>query len=245
VTPLRQADLRPLVRSVVRMQRFPDPSEATEDGLLAWGGDLSADRLVAAYASGIFPWFDEPPILWFSPDPRTVLVPSRLHVGRSLRKRIASGRYQVRYDADFAGVIRACAEAPRPGQSGTWITPEMIDAYCALHELGLAHSAESYEDDELVGGCYGVSLGRAFFGESMFAHRSDASKVAFVTLVRRLEGWDFAFVDCQLRNPHVARFGAVDWPRARYLAALERALDAPTWVGSWGDAPPDAGPAPR
>jgi leucyl/phenylalanyl-tRNA--protein transferase len=235
VTSLRQADLRPLLRSVVDGQRFPDPAEASPDGLLAWGGDLSADRLVAAYASGIFPWFDEPPILWFSPDPRTVLLPADLHVGRSLRKRLASGRYEVRYDADFAGVIRACAETPRPGQSGTWITPEMIDAYCALHELGLAHSAESYEEGVLVGGCYGVSLGRAFFGESMFAHRADASKVAFASLVRRLERWDFAFVDCQLRNPHVARFGAVDWSRDRYLAELERALDAPTWLGSWSE----------
>jgi leucyl/phenylalanyl-tRNA--protein transferase len=233
---LRQVDLTELLRRVVHAQPFPEPDEASDGGLLCYGGDLTVDRLLSAYASGIFPWFDEPPILWFSPDPRMVLVPSELHVAKSLRKRIDSGRYEVRFDHDFESVIRACAATPRPGQDGTWITPEMIDAYCELHALGFAHSAESYEDGELAGGCYGLSLGRAFFGESMFAHRTDASKVAFVTLVRRCQAWDFDFVDCQLHTPHLERFGAVEWPRARFVEALARALDAPTWLGSWAAA---------
>lgn len=230
---LREVDLRELLADVVRANPFPDAEAAQEGGLLAWGGDLSVDRLLSAYATGVFPWFDEPPILWFSPDPRMVLVPRALRVSRSLRRRIASGEFEVHYDRDFEAVIRACAATPRPGQSGTWITPEMIDAYVALHELGFAHSAESYLDGELVGGCYGLSLGRAFFGESMFAHRSDASKVAFATLVRRLEQWGFDFVDCQMHTDHLARFGAVEWPRDRFLAALRRALEAPTRLGSW------------
>ncbi len=231
--PLREVDVADMLRSLIRMQPFPDPREASPEGLLAWGGDLSAERLLSAYASGIFPWFNEPPILWFSPDPRMVLLPAELHVGRSLRRRIDSGRYALRFDTDFEGVIRACAATPRPGQDGTWITPEMIDAYCKLHELGFAHSSEAYEDGDLVGGCYGLSLGRAFFGESMFAHRSDASKVAFAALAKRTETWGFDFIDCQLHTDHLARFGAREWPRERFLEVLARALDAPTRVGSW------------
>ena len=233
MTPLREVDLHEMLREVMQTQAFPDPRGAEPSGLLAWGGDLSVDRLLSAYASGIFPWFDDPPILWFSPDPRMVLEPAGLHVGRSLRRRIASQEYEVRFDADFAGVIRACSETPRPGQDGTWITSEMIDAYCALHELGFAHSAESYRDGELMGGCYGLSLGRAFFGESMFAHGTDASKVAFAALVHRVEEWGFDFVDCQLHTDHLASLGAVEWSRERFLTALERALDAPTRLGSW------------
>jgi leucyl/phenylalanyl-tRNA--protein transferase len=229
----REVDLRAMLREVVSAQPFPDPREAESSGLLAWGGDLSVDRLLSAYATGVFPWFDEPPILWFSPDPRMVLLPSELHVGRTLRREIDSGRYEVRFDTDFAGVIRACAETPRPGQDGTWITAEMIEAYCELHEHGIAHSAEAWLDGELAGGCYGLSLGRAFFGESMFARRTDASKVAFIALVRRTGAWGFDFIDCQLHTDHLARFGAALWPRERFLDALARSLDGPTRLGPW------------
>jgi len=238
VTALEEIDLSGLLRDLVVAQPFPDPREADPRGLLAWGGDLSVERLLSAYASGIFPWFDEPPILWFSPDPRMVLVPSDLHVGRSLRRAVERGAYRVRFDSDFRGVIRACAETPRPGQCGSWITAEMVEAYCELHELGFAHSVEAYEGERLVGGCYGIALGRGFFGESMFAHRSDASKVAFVQLVRRLEAWEFDFVDCQLHTPHLERFGATNWERGRFLDALRHALDAPTRRGSWRDVAP-------
>ena len=233
VSAVRPVDLSDVLAACVRERPFPEPAEADPRGLLAWGGDLSVERLLSAYATGVFPWFDEPPVLWFSPDPRMVLRPADLHVGRTLRRRLADEIYVVRFDTDFEAVIRACAMAPRPGQEGTWIGPEMIEAYCALHEVGVAHSAEAYCEGELVGGCYGVSLGRAFFGESMFARRSDASKVAFVELVRRLESWDFDLVDCQLHTDHLARFGAVEWPRQDFLTALARSLDAPTRLGRW------------
>ena len=233
MTRVEPCDLRELLAELASAYPFPSPREADEHGLLAWGGDLSAERLLSAYSQGIFPWFDEPPILWFSPDPRMVLLPSELHVGRTLKRSLERGTYEIRFDADFEGVIRACAETPRPGQAGTWITDDMVAAYCRLHELGFAHSSEAYQEGALVGGCYGVSLGRAFFGESMFAHRSDASKVAFVELVRKLERWEFAFVDCQVHTEHLERFGAVMWTRADYLAALADALEAPTFRGSW------------
>ena len=233
MSAVRSVDLGEELAACVRERPFPEPAEADPRGLLAWGGDLSVERLLSAYATGIFPWFDEPPVLWFSPDPRMVLRPADLHVGRSLRRRIAGEAYEVRFDTDFEAVIRSCAEVSRPDQEGTWIGPEMIEAYCALHEFGVAHSAEAYCDGELVGGCYGVSLGRAFFGESMFARRSDASKVAFAALVRRLEAWHFDFVDCQLHTDHLARFGAVEWPRPEFLRALARSLDAPTQLGPW------------
>jgi len=229
----RDEALTTLLHDLSCSHPFPDPRDADAQGLLAWGGDLGAERLLSAYASGVFPWFDEPPILWFSPDPRMVLLPRDLHVGRTLRRSIARGGYEVRFDTRFEDVIRACAQVPRPGQSGTWITQEMIEAYVALHELGFAHSAEAYEAGELVGGCYGVSLGRSFFGESMFAHRSDASKVAFVALVQRLEAWEFDLVDCQVHTSHLERFGAREWPRARFLDALAASLQRPTRRGRW------------
>jgi leucyl/phenylalanyl-tRNA--protein transferase len=218
---------------------FPPPEEA-EDGLLAVGGDLSPERLLVAYARGIFPWYGEGlPILWHSPDPRMVLNADRLIVGRSLRKTIRRGRYRVALDGAFADVVRACARVPRPGQDGTWITADMIDAYVRLHELGYAHSAEAWDGERLVGGVYGVSLGGAFFGESMFAERPDASKVAFVALVEQLHRWGIDLVDCQVHTEHLERFGAEEWPRARFLAALARALEAPTRRGRWSlDAAP-------
>jgi leucyl/phenylalanyl-tRNA--protein transferase len=212
---------------------FPDPNEA-EDGLLAVGGDLGTQRLLVAYASGIFPWYSEgQEILWHSPDPRVVLVPADLHVPRSLAKVMRRGRYEVRLDTAFPEVVRACAQIERPGETGTWITRDMQEAYIALHQLGFAHSAEAWVAGQLVGGLYGVSLGGAFFGESMFAARPDASKVAFVTLVRQLVQWGFDLVDCQMETPHLARFGAEGWPRPRFLEALQAALAKPTRRGTW------------
>jgi len=213
---------------------FPPPEEADPSGLLAVGGDLAPERLMLAYAMGIFPWFDaEQPILWHSPDPRLVLVPSDLVVSRTLRRALARAAFEVTLDTAFAQVIRACAETPRKSDPGTWITADMIDAYCRLFELGFAHSAEAWQDGELVGGLYGVSLGGCFFGESMFTLKSDASKVAFVTLVRQLEAWNFDFLDCQVHSDHLARLGATEWSRRRFLRELDASLGHPTRRGRW------------
>ena len=213
---------------------FPPADLAGDDGLLAVGGDLDAERLIQAYAQGIFPWpHGDMPLLWFSPDPRMVLPHGALRVSRSLRARLRRGDYEVRLDTAFGDVVAACASVPRPGQDGTWITPEIQRAYGRLHDLGLAHSAEAWRGDDLVGGLYGVSLGAAFFGESMFSRATDGSKVACAGLVRQLEAWDFAFVDCQVPSAHLARLGAEEWTRERYLAALELALDRPTRQGVW------------
>lgn len=227
---------------------FPPPELAEDTGLLAVGGDLRPERLLLAYSTGIFPWYEDGlPILWHSPDPRMVLRADELVVGRSLRKTLRRGRYQVRLDTAFADVIGACAEVPRPGQHGTWITDEMRAAYVELHRQGYAHSAEAWLDGRLVGGLYGVSLGGAFFGESMFARAADASKVAFVTLVDQLRRWDIGLIDCQVHTEHLERFGATEWPRERFLAALAAALEKPTRPGPWhlevgGDAGPGAAP---
>jgi leucyl/phenylalanyl-tRNA--protein transferase len=213
---------------------FPDPSLAEPDGLLAVGGDLSPRRLLAAYAAGIFPWFDErSPILWWSPDPRLVLEPAELHVSRSLARTLRRGRFRVTADTAFERVIRRCSAADRPGQRGTWITPEMIDAYAALHRLGYAHSFEAWDGEALAGGLYGVSLGSAFFGESMFADQPDASKVAFATAVELLRGRGVTLVDCQVRTEHLLSLGAKEIPRSRFLARLAEALRAPTLQGRW------------
>jgi leucyl/phenylalanyl-tRNA--protein transferase len=215
-------------------ERFPDPERADRSGLLAVGGDLRPERLLAAYARGIFPWYSEgQPLLWHSPNPRFVLEPPQLHVGRSLRKTLKAGTYQVRWDTAFEAVIDACAATPRPGQNGTWITSEMRQAYVTLHRLGFAHSVEAWAEGALKGGLYGVSLGAAFFGESMFAHGPDASKVAFVTAVERFQAWGFHFIDCQVETEHLARFGATHWPRKHFLQALARALEEPTRRGKW------------
>jgi leucyl/phenylalanyl-tRNA--protein transferase len=223
----------PLFR-LPREVAFPEPRHAEPDGLLAVGGDLAPERLVAAYAAGIFPWYSRgQPILWWSPDPRFVLEPGRLHVPGSLKRTIRRGRYRVTADRAFRQVIEGCAAARRPGQPGTWIVPAMVRASLKLHELGLAHSFEAWEGEELAGGLYGVSLGDAFFGESMFALRPDASKVAFVASVEWLTGQGIWLLDSQLRTDHLARFGAVDWPRERYLAELARAMAAPTRQGRW------------
>ncbi len=185
------------------------------------GGDLSPERLLAGYARGIFPWYGEgSPILWWSPDPRCVLIPSRLHVGDRLRRTLRSGRFSYSVDTCFGRVIRACAEAPRPGQDGTWIVPEMMHAYERLHTLGFAHSIEVWEQGELAGGLYGVLLGRVFFGESMFHMRSDASKAAVVWLTAWLSELGVELVDCQQTTPHMLRLGAEEMPRSEFLERL-------------------------
>jgi leucyl/phenylalanyl-tRNA--protein transferase len=214
---------------------FPDPAlaETEPNGLLAMGGDLSPDRLRNAYRAGIFPWYGEgQPILWWSPDPRLVLFPDRLHVSRSLRRTLRRGELRVSVDRDFAAVIGACA-APRPAADGTWILPEMAQAYGRLHALGLAHSAECWRGEELVGGLYGVAIGRAFFGESMFSRATDASKVALVHLVRSLSEWGCALVDCQVYTPHLASLGAVEIPRPEFLQRLAEAVDQPIAAQAW------------
>jgi len=226
---------------------FPPLDAALSEpaGLLAAGADLSPGRLVDAYSRGIFPWFNPgDPILWWSPDPRMVLLPSELHVRRSLRKRLRQPGHEVRVDTAFREVIDACG-APRNGQPGTWITPPMKDAYCALHEMGVAHSVETWIDGRLAGGLYGIALGRMFFGESMFTRSPDASKIAFVHLVHQLERWAFGLIDCQMRTDHLASFGAREIPRADFAARLAELLhyEAPGRAGENAGAPPgpDAG----
>jgi leucyl/phenylalanyl-tRNA--protein transferase len=222
---------------------FPDPEEAEDSGLLAVGGDLRPERLILAYSLGIFPCYEKPPILWFSPDPRAALVPAALHVPRRLARTLRAARFEVRLDTAFAEVIDACARTRRRRQRGTWITEDMQRAYCELHRRGLAHSAEAWHGDQLVGGVYGVSLGGAFFGESMFHRQTDAGKVALVSLIGQLARWGFELFDCQQYTAHVARLGASEWPRRRFLDALARALRQPTRAGRWRlDAEP---PAPR
>ncbi|MGM0574701.1 MAG: leucyl/phenylalanyl-tRNA--protein transferase [Myxococcota bacterium] len=213
---------------------FPHPELADPSGLLAVGGDLRPERLLLGYRTGIFPWYDEGmPLLWHSPDPRMVLHPRELHVGRSLRKHMRRRPYTLRFDTAFRDVITACASVPRPGQNGTWLTEEMIEAYVLLHDMGYAHSAEAWRDGELVGGLYGVSLGGMFFGESMFARADDASKIAFVATVRQLRRWGVGLVDCQVYTEHLARFGAREIPRHVFLGQLRDQLDVPTRPGLW------------
>ena len=205
---------------------FPPVEEALEDpnGLLAAGDELTTPRLLLAYEHGIFPWFgDGDPVLWWSPDPRMVLATDAMRVTRSLRKTIRSRRFRITADTAFPSVIAACAE-PRPDQDGTWITRAVFDAYCALAAIGVAHSIESWEGDTLVGGVYGVALGRMFFGESMFARRSDASKVALVHLVRQLRRWSFPLIDCQMSTAHLASLGARTVSRAEFLSVVRRCI---------------------
>ena len=215
---------------------FPDPYTAPADFPLAFGGDLSPERLLFAYSLGIFPWYSEgEPIMWWSPDPRMVLFPQDLKISRSLKKVLRNKKFKVSFDRDFKSVIRMCASIKRKSQKGTWITPEMINAYIRLHELGYAHSVEVYLNGELVGGLYGVSIGRTFFGESMFHAVSNASKVGFVNLVERLKIWDFDMIDCQQSTPHMARFGAVEISRKKFLDILSISVKKPSIVGNWGE----------
>jgi leucyl/phenylalanyl-tRNA--protein transferase len=217
---------------------FPSPHDAEPDGLLAVGGDLSPPRLLLAYRHGIFPWYSQDtPILWWSPDPRLVLFPEELKIAKSLQRVVRKGRFTVTFDRDFGGVIRACAAVRRRQGEGTWLVPEMILAYSRLHELGYAHSVESWFEGRLVGGLYGVALGRVFFGESMFTTMPDASKVAFVHLVDRLAAWGFEMIDCQVTTHHLQRFGAREISRSDFLSRLRRAVNVPPPRGAWEPAP--------
>lgn len=213
---------------------FPPIDDADEDGIIAVGGDLSAERLVQAYRRGIFPWYSAGlPILWHCPDPRFCIEIGELHVPRSLRRTMSRGRFEIRLDTAFDEVTANCARVARPGQSGTWITSDMRTAYRRLFDLGLAHSSETFRDGQLVGGLYGVSLGEVFFGESMFALEPDASKVAFVTLVEWMAGWGVKLVDCQQQTAHLARFGAKALPRAEFLTRIATLVAEPTRQGRW------------
>jgi leucyl/phenylalanyl-tRNA--protein transferase len=214
---------------------FPSVTAALADpnGLLAAGGELSSTRLIDAYRHGIFPWFNPgQPILWWSPDPRMVLFPSELKISRSLVKVLRNRDYQVRADTGFRAVMQACAE-PRPEQDGTWISDEMIAAYCALHEQGFAHSVETWIDGELAGGLYGVALGRMFYGESMFTRAADASKIALVHLARQLARWQFGMIDCQMYTPHLASLGARAISRADFVHKLAQLVNYPDASGRW------------
>lgn len=213
---------------------FPPPESATPEGVVAFGGKPEPLRLLSAYRQGIFPWPHRGlPLLWFCPDPRFVLIPSQAHLSRSLRKTMRRGLFEVRCDTEFEQVIRACARQRRRDQRGTWITSGLINGFTRVHEWGFAHSIEAWQDGRLAGGLYGVSLGGVFYGESMFAAVPDASKVAFATLLANLIRWDFHLVDCQSYTEHLASFGAEEWPRRRFLAALEKALQTPTRWGKW------------
>lgn len=234
---------------------FPDVRRALREpnGLLAVGGDLSPQRLAGAYRRGIFPWFSPgDPILWWSPDPRTVLIPERLRVSRSLAKRLRRRTLAVTLDRDFGAVIRGCA-APRGPDAGSWIVPEMIVAYERLHRLGLAHSVEVWSGEpgqqgRLAGGLYGVAIGGAFFGESMFSRATDASKIALVHLCNRLSEWGFGLIDCQMRTEHLASLGAEEVSRRRFVGWIAGLCDLPGQVGSWDDgkvAFPAVHPAPE
>ncbi len=213
--------------------RFPDPMDSELDGLLAIGGDLSPQRLVSAYATGVFPWYERKPILWWSPDPRTIMFPADYKISKSLKRTIKADKFEVRFDTAFSRVIDMCARIPRSGENGTWITTDMKMAYKRLFVLGIAHSVEVFHNNHLVGGLYGVSIGKAFFGESMFHTETDASKVAFAGLAKWLLERDFMFIDCQMHTDHLQSLGAVDIPKTEYLKMLAKAISFQTLKGKW------------
>ncbi|MDQ3494395.1 MAG: leucyl/phenylalanyl-tRNA--protein transferase [Pseudomonadota bacterium] len=218
---------------------FPEVSTSLRrpDGLLAFGGDLAPRRLLNAYAQGIFPWYSQgQPLLWWSPDPRMVFRSDGVRLSSRLRRSLRRSPWTVRADTAFAAVVQACASAPRRGQDGTWITREMQAAYAELHRLGHAHSVEVYHDDHLVGGLYGVALGRMFFGESMFSGASGGSQTALAALAHRLRGWGWPLIDAQVRNPHLARLGAEAWPRAGFIARIRELVAGPAATGPWTSA---------
>ena len=213
--------------------QFP-PVDHAEDGVVAVGGDLSAERLLAAYQHGIFPWFSEgEPIIWHSPDPRFVLMLDDLHISKSMQRVINKNEFSYTLDTDFSFVINACAQAKRTQQDGTWITEEMIDAYCKLHNLGYAHSIEVWKNNKIVGGIYGVSLGKSFFGESMFHTESNASKFAFIKLVEVLKSYDFHFLDAQIHSEHVETLGAKEISRKEFIDKLNKSLENESRIGKW------------
>lgn len=224
---------------MITLLRFdtPFPPVATAmrnpNGLLAAGGNLQPARLLDAYRQGIFPWYSKgDPILWWSPDPRMVLFPDELKISRSLSKTLKKNRYQIRVDTAFEKVMRACA-APRDGQEGTWIQEEIIDAYVRLHHMGLAHSVETWINDELCGGLYGISIGRMFYGESMFSRETDASKIAFAHLVLQLKRWEIGMIDCQMNTAHLATLGAREIPREEFLMRLQELIHYPDIPSPW------------
>jgi leucyl/phenylalanyl-tRNA--protein transferase len=203
---------------------FPDPRNASPEGIVAFGGDLTPSRLLLAYRKGIFPWYSEgDPILWWSPDPRLILNLDDFRLRRSLKKSMK--RFEIRFDTAFEQVMRECSAIERPGQKGSWILDEVIEAYTVLHGMGYAHSVEAYLDGKLVGGLYGIAIGRVFCGESMFARVSDASKAAFAVLVERLKAWGFDFIDCQVPTEHLKSLGAIEVARDYFLMRLEAAVD--------------------
>jgi len=207
---------------------------AEPNGLLCAGGDLSPETLLRAYRSGVFPWYSAgQPILWWSPDPRMVLVPGAFRISSSLRRALRRGAYRVRLDSDFPAVIGACASTPRKDQNGTWIVAEMQHAYCALHELGYAHSVEAWVDDKLVGGLYGLAIGRMFYGESMFSHASNASKVALAHLARFLAAQGYGLIDCQMQSAHLASLGAGEIPRSAFIARVHELTAMAPPAGRW------------
>jgi len=214
---------------------FPPLAQALHqpNGLLAAGGDLSPERLLDAYRHGIFPWFSSgDPILWWSPDPRMVLFPDEIKISRSLSKTLRRGQYEIRTDSVFEQVMRACA-SPREGQNGTWIQEEIVEAYVRLHHMGLAHSVETWMDNELVGGLYGVSLGHMFYGESMFSRKTDASKIALAHLATQLNHWHFGMIDCQMNTAHLASMGAREIPRAQFLTRLQELIHYTNIASPW------------
>ena len=214
---------------------FPDPELANEDGILAVGGDLSMERLLLAYQSGLFPWYNpEDPILWWSPDPRFVLFPEELKIAKSMRSYFNQRKFEVTFDKEFEQVMRACKEQYRKGQGGgTWISEDMVEAYCNLYEAGFAHSVEVWKGAELVGGLYGICLGKIFFGESMFSKVNNASKVGFITLVRILEDRGFELIDCQQETQHLKSLGGRSIKRSDFLKYIEQNKNEKTMPGSW------------
>jgi len=212
---------------------FPPPEQAAPEGLLAVGGDLSPQRLLLAYTMGIFPWYsDEDPILWWSPDPRLILEPANLKVSKSLKRALNKKPFSITMDQAFETVIKKCAKAKRK-DDGTWIVKEMIAAYIELHHKGFAHSVEAWEGEKLVGGLYGVSIGNAFFGESMFSETANASKIALVYLVSLLNNWGFSCIDCQVKTEHLVSMGAREIPRHQFLKILKKSVQEKTRVGKW------------
>lgn len=212
---------------------FPHPDYAEKDGLLAIGGDLKPERLINAYANGIFPWYSRKPIAWYSPDPRCVMVPEKFHVSKTMQQLIRRKTFEIRTDSDFRSVITNCAKVKRSHEKGTWITKYMIEAYCELHTMGIAHSFEAYCEEKLVGGLYGLSLGRMFFGESMFHLVPNASKIAFHALVEFCKAHNFDLIDNQVTTPHLLSLGATEISRTEYLAILTGSLKKKTISGNW------------
>lgn len=213
---------------------FPPVEKSDEDGILAIGGDLSPERLLLAYRSGIFPWFNEDdPIIWWSPNPRFIMYPHAIKISKSMKQILKSKKFDITFDTVFRDVITNCQMIRRKRQAGTWITEEMLEAYTHLHELGFAHSVETWQNGELVGGLYGISLGKVFFGESMFAKVSNASKIAYISLVSNLQALDFELIDCQVYTEHLESLGAVNVPREEFMRLLAKGLAGKTLQGNW------------